>query len=79
MTVPSETSDTIPTGLARLRIRRLTAARLDTFVTAELVMPLHTSDGLQFRPVDLARDDCNGLDDRPRRPPMTGGCQGIVE
>ena len=55
MTVPSETSDTIPTGLALLRIRRLTAERLDTFVTAELVMPLHTSDGLQFRPVDLAR------------------------
>ena len=55
MSILSDNSDTIPASIAVLRISRLTVERLDTFVTAELVLPLHTPDGLQFRPVDLAR------------------------
>lgn len=55
MSLPPEVSGTIPSKLAVLRISRLTAERLDTFVLAELVLPLHTPDGLQFRPVDMAR------------------------
>ena len=55
MSLPSEDLNTIPASLAVLRISRLTAERLDTFVMAELVLPLHTPDGLLFRPVDLAR------------------------
>ena len=55
MSLSSEDANAIPASLAVLRITRLTAERLDTFVLAELVLPLHTPDGLQFRPVDLAR------------------------
>lgn len=55
MSILSGNSDTISASIAVLAISRLTAERLETFVVAELVLPLHTADGLQFRPVDLAR------------------------
>lgn len=55
MSMSFEGSDTIPASVAVLRISRLTPERLETFMMAELVLPLHTPGGLQFRPVDLAR------------------------
>ena len=65
MKISSETSDSIPASVAVLRISRLTPERLETFVMAELVLPLQTPTGLQFRPVDLARLEllCDLVDD----------------